>query len=187
MNDFIGTIKLFAGNFAPQGWRFCDGCLLSVRQYEILFSVIGATYGGDGETTFALPDLRNKVPVGKDSTTYQSKRSKGCASAQTVQDQFSRHHHASNEHDAVDRTVNAGNYRTTNSARRNRGGASAEEDNNFSKAYAAGKMAVMPSEPVSTQIDRNTKISVGAQPSSNKQPFLALNYIICINGMYPQP
>jgi len=61
---FIGEVKLFAGNFAPRGWAFCDGQLLSISGSTALFSILGTTYGGDGRTTFGLPDLRGRVPVG---------------------------------------------------------------------------------------------------------------------------
>ncbi|MBT8262307.1 MAG: tail fiber protein [Bacteroidia bacterium] len=61
---FIGEIKLFAGNFAPRGWAFCDGQLLAISGNSALFSILGTTYGGDGRTTFGLPDLRGRVPVG---------------------------------------------------------------------------------------------------------------------------
>lgn len=64
MDEFIGTIKIFAGNFDPQGWLSCDGRLLSVQEFPILSSIIGSIYGGDGVTCFALPDLKNAVPKG---------------------------------------------------------------------------------------------------------------------------
>src|SRR5262245_66292769 len=60
---FIGEIRMFGGNFAPAGWAFCDGSLLVISQNDALFNLIGTTYGGDGQTTFALPDLRSRVPV----------------------------------------------------------------------------------------------------------------------------
>ena len=63
-DPFIGEVILFAGNFAPRGWAFCDGRLLPIAQYSALFSILGTTYGGDGRTTFGLPDLRGRVPVG---------------------------------------------------------------------------------------------------------------------------
>jgi len=64
MDEFIGIVKLFAGNYAPDNWLFCHGQLLPVSQYQALFSILGNMYGGDGRTTFALPDLRGRVPVG---------------------------------------------------------------------------------------------------------------------------
>src|SRR3954471_20845544 len=60
---FVGEIRIFAGNFAPVGWAHCDGALLSIAENDVLFNLIGTTYGGDGQTTFALPDLRGRVPV----------------------------------------------------------------------------------------------------------------------------
>jgi microcystin-dependent protein len=67
MEPYVGDIRMFAGNFAPQGWALCDGSLLSIAQYEVLFVLIGTTYGGDGQNTFALPDLRGRVPVHRSS------------------------------------------------------------------------------------------------------------------------
>lgn len=63
MNQTVGEIRMFAGDFAPSGWAFCDGYLLPISEYEALFTIIGTTYGGDGQTTFALPDLRGRAPV----------------------------------------------------------------------------------------------------------------------------
>src|SRR5271169_6480000 len=60
---YVGEIRMFGGNFAPAGWFFCDGSLLPISEYETLFNLIGTTYGGDGQTTFALPDLRGRVPI----------------------------------------------------------------------------------------------------------------------------
>ena len=64
MEEFIGIVKLFAGNFAPLGWQFCDGRLLPISQYPAVFAILGTNYGGDGVTSFGLPDLRSRVPVG---------------------------------------------------------------------------------------------------------------------------
>jgi microcystin-dependent protein len=69
MDDMIGVVKLFAGNYAPSGWFYCWGQLLPIQQYAALFSLLGTTYGGDGRTTFALPDLRGRVPVGAGMST----------------------------------------------------------------------------------------------------------------------
>lgn len=67
MENFVGEVRLFAGNYAPENWHLCDGSLLKVSDYNLLFSLLGATYGGDGQTTFGLPDLRGRVPVGQGS------------------------------------------------------------------------------------------------------------------------
>ncbi|WP_448677434.1 phage tail protein [Delftia acidovorans] len=65
MDNFVGEIRLFGGNFAPAGWALCNGAILSISQYDTLFALIGTTYGGDGQNTFALPDLRARIPVGQ--------------------------------------------------------------------------------------------------------------------------
>jgi microcystin-dependent protein len=70
MEPYIGEIRMFAGNFAPQGWAFCNGQLLSIAENDVLFSLIGTTYGGDGQTTFALPDLRGRIPVHQGRSTF---------------------------------------------------------------------------------------------------------------------
>ena len=62
-DPFLGEIKMFAGNFAPRGWALCDGHLLAISQYDALFSLLGTAYGGDGRTTFGLPDLRGRIPI----------------------------------------------------------------------------------------------------------------------------
>jgi len=64
MDNYLGEVRIFAGNYAPEGWQFCNGQSLSVSEYQALYSLIGTTYGGDGVNTFALPDLRGRVPVG---------------------------------------------------------------------------------------------------------------------------
>jgi microcystin-dependent protein len=83
MTGTIGEIRLFAGNFAPRNWAFCDGQLLSIQGNTALFAVIGTTYGGDGQTTFALPDLRGRVPVGVGDTSGHSSTALGENSGQT--------------------------------------------------------------------------------------------------------
>lgn len=84
-DPMIGEIKMFAGNFAPRGWAFCDGQLLSVSQNSALFSILGTTYGGDGRTTFALPDLRGRTPVHSDQSNSYSESSYGINKVQLGQ------------------------------------------------------------------------------------------------------
>ncbi|MCO5188783.1 MAG: tail fiber protein [Anaerolineae bacterium] len=77
MDPFIAEIKLFAGNFAPQGWAFCEGQILPIMQYQALFSLLGTTYGGDGRTTFALPDLRGRAPIHPAAGSYLGQKGGG--------------------------------------------------------------------------------------------------------------
>ena len=87
MEPFVGEIRMFAGNFAPRGWAFCDGQLLSVSDNDALFSLLGTIYGGDGRTTFGLPDLRGRIPIHAGQGSGLSNRrlgSKGGAEQVTV-------------------------------------------------------------------------------------------------------
>src|ERR1700745_1125064 len=94
---YVGEIRMFAGNFAPAGWMFCEGQLLPISEYEPLFNLIGTTYGGDGQSTFALPDLRGRVPVhmgtGGGLSTYTIGESGGVESVTLNQQQIPVHNH----------------------------------------------------------------------------------------------
>ena len=81
---FVGEIRMFAGGFAPQDWAFCDGQLLSIAENEVLFNLIGTTYGGDGQTTFALPDMRGRIPVHVDMPGYLGDGESLCRSSQQL-------------------------------------------------------------------------------------------------------
>ena len=72
-SPYVGEIRIFAGNFPPVGWMFCDGQLLPIAEFETLFNLIGTTYGGDGQNTFALPDLRGRIPIDQGARTYLPK------------------------------------------------------------------------------------------------------------------
>src|ERR1051326_1475358 len=94
---YIGEIRLFAGNFAPVGWLFCDGSTLPISQYDVLFNLIGTTYGGDGQNTFDLPDLRGRVPLHQGSnqaSTYVLGEEGGVESVTLTTQQIPQHTHA---------------------------------------------------------------------------------------------
>ena len=100
-DQYLGEIRMFAGNYAPEGWAMCNGQLLMINQNEALFSLIGTTYGGDGQTTFALPDLQGRVPVhtGRNNVTgtvYPLGQKGGTETVTLVADQLPRHTHAVN-------------------------------------------------------------------------------------------
>src|SRR5512138_3168989 len=94
---YVGEVKMFAGNFAPAGWMFCEGQLLPISEYETLFILIGTTYGGDGQSTFALPDLRGRLPLhnGTDSggMTYVIGEAGGVESVTLTTNQIPAHNH----------------------------------------------------------------------------------------------
>lgn len=164
MNPFIGQIVLFAGNFAPRSWAFCDGQLLAISQNTALFSILGTTYGGDGRTTFALPDLRGRVPVhagtGPGLPTYQLGSKGGNVQTTLVLANLPAHTHEISGSNAPGTTRNpAGAFPAV----------SAED------AYGTGSPSAMASAG-----------SAGNQQSfSNQPPYLAVNYIIALFGTFP--
>lgn len=171
MDAFIATILLFAGKFAPTGWAFCNGQLLSISQYQALYSLLGTTYGGDGVKTFGLPDLRGRVPVGTGQgigfPVITLGQQFGTLTNTLTQAQMPMHSHllGCNE-SATGRNLLAtptGNFPAPNQ--------------DGSGNFAATTEKVMNQGVIS--------VAGGSQPVNNAQPSLGLNYIICLNGIYP--
>jgi microcystin-dependent protein len=166
---FVGEIRMFGGNFAPAGWMFCDGALLPISENDVLFQVIGTTYGGDGESTFALPDLRGRLPIHRGQSAGTSLRTLGEAGGVeyvtlNVQ-QMPVHNHtmvASNDIPAL--ATPQGNVTGQAAA----------------KLYRAGNPTV--------QMDPQSLAPAGgSQPHENLQPFLCVSFIISLFGLFPSP
>jgi microcystin-dependent protein len=166
---FIGEIRMFGGNFAPQGWALCHGQLAPISQNDMLFTLIGTTYGGDGQTTFALPDLRGRFPMHMGSGAGLSPRvigqTGGAEEVTLTIQQLPQHNHAA---------IGAA------------GGNAVEPVGNFWSADAAGNTAAY------NNATDNSQMAAGAignahvaQPHENVQPFLAINYIIALEGIFP--
>ena len=168
-DSIIGEIRMFAGNFAPTGWAFCQGQLLPIAQNQALFSLLGTTYGGNGTTTFALPDLRGRVPVGFGQGPGLSNRVIGEQFGSELVtlniNQMPSHNHTVN---AV--TTEGNQNLPTNSLPAN----TKTLDKEYSDANANTTMKA-------TMVN----YSGGNQPFSVMQPSLGMNYIICIYGIYP--
>lgn len=173
---YVGEIRMFAGNFNPNGWMFCEGQLLPISENETLFQLIGTTYGGDGESTFALPDLRGRIPLhfgtGSDGITYQLAEAAGVESVTLTTQQIPIHTHAmfcfSDATGAV----------TSNPQSAVAGPADINQYNNLSGA---------PSAP-DTQLGTpgfTSAIAGGSQPHDNFAPYLCINYIISLFGIFP--
>jgi microcystin-dependent protein len=154
MDPIIGTIILFAGDFPPRGWAFCNGQVLSIQSNTALFSILGTTYGGDGQRTFALPDLRSRVPVGVGQgpglSSYAPGQTGGVEAVTLLNTHLPAHNHTLQ---AAPANASAGPSVVT--------------------APAGGAQAVI------------TQHAGSNQPHENRQPFLALNYIIATEGVYP--
>jgi len=169
MEPFIADIVLFAGNFAPRGWAFCQGQLLPIAQNTALFSILGTTYGGDGRTTFGLPDFRGRLAVhpgrGPGLTPRILGQKGGVETVTLVEAQMPQHNHTFK--------VEVSNV-------------SGEESNPTNK-YIASKAGAFSEEPTSNDSLNGVVINSagGGQPHSNMQPYLTINYIIALMGVYP--
>lgn len=160
---------MFAGNFAPRGWAFCDGQLLAVSQNDALFSLLGTIYGGDGRTTFGLPDLRGRIPVHAGSGPGLSPRqlgAKGGAEKVTLTtNQIATHTHPL--------TASTNNV-------------SASEPTEHVLGQPSSVDLYRPNTTPDTNMAASAIQGVGgSQPHSNVQPFLCVNFIIALFGIYP--
>jgi microcystin-dependent protein len=179
MTPYIGEIRIFAGNFPPVGHMFCEGQLLPISEYDTLFTLIGTTYGGDGQETFALPDLRGRVPIHMDGTNFVIGQRSGTESETLTIQQIPTHSHATTGKITIPvRGDSVGHL----SSPVNNAIAVSPNKKFFSKTgSASGTMAPLDlgSSTVMT--------SGGSQPHDNMQPFLAVNYIISLFGVFPSP
>jgi microcystin-dependent protein len=162
-----GEIRLFAGNFAPAGWMFCEGQLLPISENDTLFVLLGTTYGGDGQSTFALPDLRGRVPIHQGQgpgSSYVLGESGGVESVTLTTQQIPIHSHAplASNNGSVDSPT--GNYWATSATGKPYGAAVAPF-----VSFNAG--AISPAG--------------GSQPHENLIPYLCINYIISLFGVFP--
>jgi len=189
MEPFIGEIVMFGGNFAPRGWAFCEGQLLAISQNQALFSILGTTYGGDGRTTFALPDLRGRVPIspgtGPGLPTYRLGARSGQATHTLTQLEMPSHTHtqapASTVIGAVQIASNTEPATTNEAAGAVLGAATSNVYNN--EAAEAGENLAGVSATFAPNIQMlNTG---GNQAHNNMQPYLAVYYIIALQGTFP--
>jgi microcystin-dependent protein len=173
----IGEIRLCGFNFAPVGWAFCNGQLLSISQFEALFNLIGTTYGGDGQQTFALPNLQSRVPIhqgqGSGLGNYVIGQLGGSESVTLNTQQLPQHNHPMNVSVAFGTvgSPNNGVLGVTNS-----GTPSAPADGNLDFAAGASNTTMAASAITFTG---------GNQPHANIQPCLAVNFIVSLFGIFP--
>ena len=168
---YVGEIRIFAGNFAPAGWMFCDGSTLPISENETLFQLIGTTYGGDGQTTFNLPDLRGRVPIhqGTDAATGSSfilGEQSGVETVTLTLQQTPVHSHSLLATDAVGTQVNPGGNLLANSQ---------------------GPQPYIQEDPDNNLNAQAMAASGGSQPHENLQPYLGINFIISLFGIFPSP
>lgn len=200
MNDscYIGEIRCFAGNFAPRNWAFCQGQLLSIASNNALFAIIGTTYGGDGRSTFALPDLRGRVAISAGQGSGLSDRMLGQMSGQenhtlNIMEMPSHNH-------AAQTTIQGGSASGTIKANSGAGDTNSPSNaypaqpNNVGptavKAYSSSNNATMAEDALQINMSgmgaSTTVINNGGNVShNNMQPYTTINYIICLVGIFP--
>jgi len=184
-DPFIAQIVMFGGTFAPRGWAFCEGQLLPISQNTALFSLLGTTYGGDGRTSFGLPDLRGRVPLhpgtGPGLSTYRLGQKGGAERVTLTTNQLPSH-----KHDATGVATLRGTPRAGNRAAPGFPGgigrslAKVEGHNQYSTRPPTADM-----HPDSIQMTVAVGNTGGGQAVEIRQPYIALNYIIALVGIYP--
>lgn len=156
---------MFSGNYAPQGWHFCDGSLLSISQYEVLYVLLGTMYGGNGTTTFGLPDLRGRVPI-HTSSNYPLGQMAGTEQVTLLPTNLPAHTH----------TANANNVATD---------ATSNSPQNQFWGYSAGITNYQSTAPNITMSPASVSSVGGNQPHDNMMPSKAVSFIIAVQGIFP--
>lgn len=162
---YVGEIRIFAGNFAPAGWMFCEGQLLPISENETLFQLLGTTYGGDGESTFALPDLRGRLPIHQGNGFILAETG-GAEEITLTVNQIPSHTHA---------LLGTGNLASTNSP----------ADNVPARSTGATVFPYGTDAPQTNLSPQTVSPVGGSQPHTNFQPYLCVNFIISLFGIFP--
>ena len=161
---YVGEIRMFAGNFAPAGWMFCEGQLLPISENETLFQLIGTTYGGDGESTFALPDLRGRLPIHQ-GNGFVLAETGGAEEITLTVNQIAAH-----SHPMLGSSANATAKAPTGAV------FAAAQGDVYTTSFSALAMSPQSISPVG-----------GSQPHTNFQPYLCVDFIISLFGIFPSP
>jgi microcystin-dependent protein len=168
MDPFLGEIRIFGGNFAPVGWALCEGQLLSIAQNSALFAILGTTFGGNGTTTFGLPDLRGRVPIGEGAgpglAPYTLGQQGGTENVTLLANQLPAHTHALNAYNGAGNKATVAGSLLANGA----------------------KPDYYSDQPATTTLSPGAIGSAGGgAPVSIQQPYLTLTFIIALQGIFP--
>ena len=185
MEEYIGIIKIFAGNFAPRGYLFCQGQILPITSYQALYSILGNVYGGDGRTTFALPDLRNRVPAGPSSNFPQGAVTGSASTTAMGQGILSVANLPAHSHQAT-AVINVNNEagNSTDPTGNFLGSSGPAIDKEYNNSPATGTMNAGAVSVTVGNTGNGTPFAVQTNVDV-MQPTIALNYIICTDGLYP--
>ncbi|XSG75247.1 phage tail protein [Herpetosiphon llansteffanensis] len=165
---YVGEIRMFAGNFAPAGWMFCEGQLIPISENETLFQLIGTTYGGDGQSTFALPDLRGRMPIHQGNGFILAETG-GAEEITLTVSQIANHSHL---------PLASANNGTTNIPQSGIW-AKAGSTNLYVAGALPGDLSPFAANTISA--------TGGSQPHTNMSPYLCVDFIISLFGIFPSP
>jgi microcystin-dependent protein len=163
---YVGEIRMFAGNFAPAGWMFCEGQLLPISEYETLFNLLGTTYGGDGESTFALPDLRGRLPIHQ-GNGFVLAETGGAEEITLTVSQIPSHSHPfiASTQTGTDKSPSGRVIDQT----------------------SGGVLLYIEEGPDQPMAANAIGAQGGSQPHTNFQPYLCVDFIISLFGIFPSP
>jgi microcystin-dependent protein len=164
---YVGEIRMFAGNFAPAGWQFCEGQLVPISEYETLFNLIGTTYGGDGQSTFALPGLRGRIPIHQ-GDGFVLAETGGAEEITLTVNQIPAHSHP---------------FLGTDTS----GGGTSPAGATFARNAAVSGYTTDTSTGLVNLAPQAVNLVGGSQPHTNFQPYLCVNFIISLFGIFPSP
>lgn len=164
---YLGEVRMFSGNYAPQNWVMCNGQLLNINDYQALFALIGTTYGGNGATTFGVPDLRGRVPIHKNQT-YALGAAGGTETVTLLESELPPHTHLAAAQSAV--------------------GSADTPANGYWAASSAGKNIYttdVTTTPLSAMAPNAISLAGASLPHENMMPFFPLTFIMAVVGIYP--
>jgi microcystin-dependent protein len=162
---YVGEVRMFAGNFAPAGWMFCEGQLLPISEYETLFNLIGTTYGGDGQSTFELPDLRGRLPLHQ-GNGFTLAETGGVETVTLTVQQIPAHSHP---------LLGTSKFATTTSPQ-----------NNVPAVASVANVDAYGTDTPTSAVSPNSVAAIGgSQPHNNFQPYLCVDFIISLFGIFP--
>lgn len=177
MNGTLAVVTCFAANFAPRGWAYCNGQILAISTNQALFSLLGTTFGGNGQTTFALPDLRNRVPIGTGTGpglgNYTLGQAAGSSTVTLTINNLPAHNHTGNVNVSIQCDAAAGTEANPD------GMYPAGTAQAYGTTATPGIAMAAPAYTVAIQP------AGGSQPMPTMPPYLGMNYIICLQGVFP--